>query len=172
MPVIRANRDSVDDRFSVLGFSIRTETPLYEVGIASDPELFKAVNRASRNRRNFYSSRAAGGVLRARRGEAVYLVPPDVMLNFVGQPKLYYGLATYADESGGTPNFVQSPTAGNMFVKLTGLTERGLRRLTGRPSGSTSYGANGTSLMWGGDAVNQPASDAPPLKTSSNGANG
>ena len=99
MPRIQANRDQVDDRFSVLGFTIRTESPLFEVAVATDPALFRADARGRRGRRNFYSSRAQG-VLRARRGEAVYLLPQDVLANFVGQPKLYFGLATYRD---GTP---------------------------------------------------------------------
>ena len=76
MPVIRVNRDAVDDRFSVLGFTVRTESPLFEIGIATDPALFRSENRSRRNRHNFYSSRA-NGVLRAHRGEAVYLVPPE-----------------------------------------------------------------------------------------------
>ena len=48
MPVIRANRDSIDDRFAVLGFSVRTESPLFEVGLATDPELFEPVGRGRR----------------------------------------------------------------------------------------------------------------------------
>jgi len=165
MPLIRANRESVDDRFSVLGFSVRTESPLYEVGIATDPALFDPRNRAQRTRRNFYSSRTMGA-LRARRGEAVYLVPPDVLANFVGQPKLYFGLATYREASGGVPDFVQPPSEGHMYVDLSRLTERGLRRLAGRASGPAGYGAvNGhdPSLDWGGDA--QPATAGPAVTT-------
>ena len=70
MPRIQANRDQVDDRFSVLGFTIRTESPLFEVAVATDPALFRADARGRRGRRNFYSSRAQG-VLRARRGAKV-----------------------------------------------------------------------------------------------------
>ena len=88
MPQIRANRESVDDRYSVLGFTIRTESPLFEVGIATDPALFQVANKSRRQRSNFYSSRV-GGSLRARRGEAVYLLPPQVLSNFVGNPKLW-----------------------------------------------------------------------------------
>ncbi|WP_169307264.1 papain-like cysteine protease family protein [Chitiniphilus eburneus] len=154
MPVIRANRESIDDRFSVLGFTIRTESPLFEVGIATDPELFKPERRGQRTRANFYSSRGAGGVIRARRGEAVYLVPPDVLSNFVGQPRLYFGLATYAEGSGGSPITVQAPSGGNMYVNIAGLSGRGLRRLVS-PAAPSAYGAtNGhdPSLEWGGDA--------------------
>lgn len=157
MPVISANRDSVDDRFSVLGFTIRTESPLFEIGIATDPELFKPENRQRRNRRNFFSSRA-GGVLRARRGEAVYLVPPEVMANFLGQSKLFFGLATYPEDSRGRPNAVQNPTSGSMFVNIAGLTERGLRRMTGRLQ--TGPAAN-ESLDWGGDALGTAAATSP-----------
>ena len=157
MPLIRANRESVDDRFSVLGFTVRTESPLFEVGIATDPALFRTENLSRRSRRNFYSSRSIGAI-RARRGEAAYLVPPDVLANFVGQSKLYFGLATYRENSGGVPDWVQAPTEGHMYVDVSGLTERGLRRLAGRPVASGAYGAgNGhdPSLDWGGDAQPQ-----------------
>ena len=127
MPRIHANRDTVDDRFSVLGFTIRTESPLYEVAVATDPALFRADARARRGRRNFFSSRAQGA-LRARRGEAVYLLPQDVLSHFVGQPRLYFGLATYKEGSTSQPDFVQAPTEGHMYVSMSGLTERGLRR--------------------------------------------
>jgi V8-like Glu-specific endopeptidase len=163
MPQIRANRETVDDRFAVLGFTVRTESPMFEVGIATDPALFRTENRPRRSRRNFYSSRSIGA-LRSRRGEAVYLVPPDVLANFIGQPKLYFGLATYRENSGGVPDSVQAPTAGNMYVDLRGLTERGLRRLARRPAGDGAYGAtNGhdPSLDWGGDAQPQSGEPAP-----------
>src|SRR4051812_2110532 len=103
MPRIQANRESIDDRFSVLGFTVRTESPLFEVGVATDPALFRVERRGQRNRRNFYSSRGIG-VIRARRGEAVYLVPPEVIANFVGQRRLYFGLATYRENSRGKPD--------------------------------------------------------------------
>jgi N-acetyl-anhydromuramyl-L-alanine amidase AmpD len=166
MPRIQANRNAIDDRFSVLGFSVRSESPLFEVGVATDPALFRADHKAARNRRNFFSSRAAG-VLRARRGEAVYLLPPDVLANFIGQPKLYFGLATFRDNSKGTPDSVQAPGAGSMYVNLGGLTERGLRRLTSSARVSSYGQANGRdpSLEWGGDAwPQQPASAAPSVR--------
>lgn len=157
MPRIQANRDAIDDRFSVLGFTVRTESPLFEVGIATDPALFRNDQRGQRNRRNFYSSRSIGA-MRAKRGEAVYLVPPDVLSNFVGQQRLYFGLATYLENSRGTPDFVQMPSAGNMYVNLAGLTERGLRRSMGSGRSSGVYGTNNgndESLKWGGDALPQ-----------------
>jgi N-acetyl-anhydromuramyl-L-alanine amidase AmpD/V8-like Glu-specific endopeptidase len=172
MPRIQANRDAIDDRFSVLGFTVRSESPLFEIGVATDPALFRADQRTARTRRNFFSSRGAG-VLRARRGEAVYLLPPDVLSNFVGQQKLYFGLATYPENSKGAPNYVQAPTAGNMYVNLAGLTERGLRRL-GSGARASSYGhVNGRdpSLDWGGDAWPQATTATPPNgKTNGKGA--
>jgi V8-like Glu-specific endopeptidase/cell wall-associated NlpC family hydrolase len=162
MPRIQANRDTIDDRFSVLGFTVRTESPLFEVAVATDPSLFKPENRARRARSNFFSSRAQG-VTRARRGEAVYLVPPDVLGNFVGQPRLYFGLATYRENSRGAPDFVQAPTDGSMYVGMGQLTERGLRRSVGTQTGLT-YGAPGgrdTSLDWGGDSTREAMAATP-----------
>ena len=158
MPRIHANRESVDDRFSVLGFTIRTESPLYEVAVATDPALFRADAKTRRGRRNFFSSRSQGA-LRARRGEAVYLLPQDVLANFIGQPKLYFGLATYREGSTSQPDYVQTPSDGNMWVGLTGLTERGLRRAVSSLSPSSYGTATGRdpSLEWGGDAIAQPA---------------
>ena len=176
MPRIQANRDTIDDRFSVLGFTVRTESPLFEVAVATDPNLFSTQNRTRRGHANFHSSRIHGAI-RARRGEAVYLVPPEVLANFIGQPKLYFGLATYRDGSGGVPDFVQAPTEGHMYVNLSGLTERGLRRLALRPSGSAYGAANGhdPSLDWGGDAQPQAAPAAPvapstPVARNANGS--
>lgn len=162
MPRIQANRDTIDDRFSVLGFTVRTESPLFEVAVATDPNLFKPENRARRARSNFFSSRAQG-VTRARRGEAVYLVPPDVLGNFVGQPRLYFGLATYRENSRGAPDFVQAPTDGSMYVGMGQLTERGLRRSASAQTGLT-YGTPGgrdVSLDWGGDATREAMAAAP-----------
>jgi len=163
MPRIQANRDTIDDRFSVLGFTVRTESPLFEVAVATDPNLFKPEHRSRRARANFYSSRAHG-VTRARRGEAVYLLPPDVLVNFVGQPRLYFGLATYRENTRGAPDFVQAPSDGSMYVGIGQLTERGLRRSAVAPVGS-SYGQNNgrdASLDWGGDFTPEPAATTAP----------
>jgi N-acetyl-anhydromuramyl-L-alanine amidase AmpD/V8-like Glu-specific endopeptidase len=156
MAVIRANRESIDDRFSVLGFTVRSELPLFEIAIATDPELLRPALRAKRTPGNFHTSR----LLRAspsQRGEAVYLVPPDVVARFVGQPRLYFGLATYRESDRSTPVSMRMPDRGTMYVSLSGLTERGLRRTvrsrSATTNGSTGYGGNGTELGWGGDAA-------------------
>ena len=127
MAVIRANSESINDRRSVLGFTIRSELPLFEIGLATDPELLRAENRGRRTHNNFYSSQLQR-VFAQQRNEAVYLVPPDVMARFIGQPRLYFGLATYRDNERTKPSSVQVPDRGNMYVSLAGLTERGLRR--------------------------------------------
>ncbi len=156
MAVIRANRESIDDRFSVLGFTVRSELPLFEIAIATDPELLRPELRAKRTSGNFHTSR----LLRAspsQRGEAVYLVPPDVVARFVGQQRLYFGLATYRESDRSTPVSMRMPDRGTMYVSLSGLTERGLRRTVRSRSatinGSTGYGGNGIELGWGGDAA-------------------
>lgn len=169
MPRIQANRDTIDDRFSVLGFTVRCESPLFEVAVATDPNLFKPENRGRRARANFYSSRAQG-VMRARRGEAVYLLPPDVLSNFVGQPRLYFGLATYRENSRGAPDYVQAPSDGSMYVSIGALTERGLRRSASAQIGS-SYGQNAgrdASLDWGGDATREATTAAVAATRSAN----
>lgn len=173
MPVIRANRDSVDDRFSVLGFTVRSESPIAEVIVTTDPALTQAQNRGRRAPGNFYSSRAAGGI-RVRRGEAVYLVPPEVLANFIGAKKLYFGLATYPEGARGKPDFVQAPTSGNLYVNLAGLTERGLRRLSSRTISAGNYSGAGSgadpSLEWGGDWFGDGSAAAPtPVKSNGNG---
>jgi len=156
MAVIRANRESIDDRFSVLGFTVRSELPLYEIAVATEPELLRPDQRARRTARNFYTSRLQR-VMGSQRGEAVYMVPPEAVARFIGQQRLYFGLATYRESDRNVPVSLRLPDRGTMYVGLTGLSERGFRRsLRGAPG--SSYGANGgTELGWGGDAAAQPA---------------
>lgn len=156
MAVIRANRESIDDRFSVLGFTVRTDLPLFEIGLATDPELLKAENQGRRTSRNFFTSQLlatgpAGNRYVPGGRESVYLVPPGVVARFVGQSRLYFGLATYQDKDRSRPISVKIPDEGRMYVSLSGLTERGLRR-TAR-NGANGYGGNGHALSWGGDAL-------------------
>lgn len=156
MALIRANRESINDRFSVLGFTVRTDLPLFEIGLATDPELLKAENQEQRTSRNFFTSQLlAAGPADNRYvpggRESVYLVPPSVVARFVGQSRLYFGLATYQDKDRSRPISVKIPDRGHMYVSLSGLSERGLRR-TAR-SGADDYGGNGRALSWGGDAL-------------------
>src|SRR5512139_2384975 len=102
---IRPNRLEVSDRFPMLGFTIRSEpgTRACEVAIATDPELFRPDAKGRRTRSNFYSSRSAGPIPLTG-GESVYVVAPEVLARFVGQERLYFGLATYAGDNGGAPS--------------------------------------------------------------------
>ncbi|MCF7220879.1 N-acetylmuramoyl-L-alanine amidase [Marilutibacter chinensis] len=154
MAVIRANRESIDDRFSVLGFTVRTDLPLFEIGLATDPELLRPENSGLRTTHNFFSSRllssgGGGGRYAAGGRESVYLVPPGVVARFVGQSRLYFGLATYQDKDRSRPISVKVPDAGHMYVSLSGLTERGLRRTARNGLGDS----NGHALTWGGDVL-------------------
>lgn len=156
MAVIRANRESIDDRFSVLGFTVRSELPLYEIAVATEPELLRPDQRARRTARNFFTSRLQR-VMASQRGEAVYLVPPDAVARFIGQQRVYFGLATYRESDRNVPVSLRLPDRGTMYVGLNGLSERGFRRsLRGAPG--SGYGANGgAELGWGGDAAAQPS---------------
>ncbi len=176
MAVIRANRESIDDRFSVLGFTVRSELPLFEIGLATDPELLKPESRAKRTPGNFFTSRLLRA-LPSQRGEAVYLVPPEIVARFVGQQRLYFGLATYRESDRSTPISLRMPDRGTMYVGLSGLSERGLRRTVRSGGGSTyggnGYGSNGAELGWGGDAAGAtppPSRDEDRATRAGNGA--
>lgn len=168
MTRIRANRESIDDRFSVLGFTVNADQPLYEIGLATDPELFRPEHRARRTAGNFYASPLQGT---RPRSDAVYLVPPSVVARFVGQPRLYFGVATYADNDRSRPITVRRPDGGHMYVSLRGLTERGLRRglRNGHAGTAASYGTPAPAPSWGGDAV-ADASATPARNGNANGA--
>ncbi|KAF1703637.1 hypothetical protein [Pseudoxanthomonas suwonensis] len=73
MAVIRANRESIDDRFNVLGFTVRSELPLFEIALATEPELLHPSQRQRRTPGNFFTSRLMR-VQPSPHGEAVYLV--------------------------------------------------------------------------------------------------
>jgi len=169
MTRIRAIRDSINDRFSVLSFGVRADHPLYEIGLATDPDLFKTENQARRTRSNFFASSLLSNSTTSG-GESVYLVPPQVVARFVGQPRLYFGVATFGENDRTRPITVRAPDRGTMYVSLSGLTERGLRRTArGASNGDAgSYGATRSTLTWGGDAVvNGNAASATPTANGS-----
>ena len=98
----------------MLGFTIRTDgsPQRAEIAIATDPNLFRAENKAGRTLSNFYSSRASGP-LPVPRGEAVYVVPADVLARFIGQERIYVALATTPERNGQTPNVDVMPSEGS-----------------------------------------------------------
>jgi len=150
--ILRPTRLEANDRFPMIGFTIRThgEPRRAEVVVGTDPELFTAAGKARRTPSNFYSSRAAGP-LTAARGEAVFILPPEVVARFVGAEKLYFGLAT-APASGPAAFVVDMmPTAASPYVSLRGLTGRSIRRMRVLPTRMRAD-APGT-LEWAGDAA-------------------
>lgn len=99
-PRIRANRQEVDDRFPVLGFTVDTRgLPWYEVILASSPSHFDPA-RAHERDASFYSSRADSGLISAE--STLYTVPSAVLKRFASGRSIYYTLVAYADrELGG-----------------------------------------------------------------------
>ncbi|MFZ5797123.1 MAG: hypothetical protein C4563_08540 [Desulfobulbus sp.] len=165
---IRPNRLEVNDRFPMLGFTIRTDgmPRRAEVAVATDFTLFQPERRTERTTNNFFSSRASGS-LSVPRGEAVYVLPSEVLARFIGAEKLYVALATIPEHNGTTPRVDVLPEEGSPYISLKGLTGRSLRRvrlLPNRQQLMAGYGANGASLEWAGDAAvpgMQPAAPPP-----------
>jgi hypothetical protein len=139
----------------MLGFSIRTDGPAQraEIVLASEPGLFGANGRARRTSANFFSSRGMGPVP-VISGEAMFVVPPEVLARFVGIEKLYFALAT-APEAGGPMQVAVKPTDDSPYISLRELTERSMRRvriLPNRQQRTAGYGNNGqAALEWAGD---------------------
>jgi V8-like Glu-specific endopeptidase len=165
----------VSDRFPVLGFIINTGgKPLFEVALTTDPGLLRSDRRGERTSGNFYSTRGQGP-LRADRGEALWLASAELG-RFVGQPKLFYALATFSDASRAQGDIQFLPTEASPWVSLRGLTGRGGRRATigpirtrGNRGGNAYGGAAPETLEWAGDAprpgaepVHSPSADTTP----------
>lgn len=168
---IRPNRQEVSDRFPMLGFTIRTdgESKRYEVAIAVDSTLFQPDAKSRRTMSNFYSSRA-GGLQPIDRGEAVYVLPPDVLSRFVGNEKLFYALATYSN--GDTaPELSSVPSGMSPYISLRSLSGRSLKRigiLPSRQRAASSYGG-GNELEWAGDTAMPGTQPAAPTPAPTNG---
>jgi hypothetical protein len=162
------NRKSIDDKFPVLGFTIKTGgLPYYEVIVTTKKELFAPDRASSRNSQNFYSSRQENNLLlQTNSNDSVYIVPASVLNNFA-QTKpsdIYFTLIAYqtADGSGGicasnieslhydapSVSVAQSFT-GQTLSKGLGVSADSLRRLT--YSSATSYQPTMFSL-----AANEP----------------
>jgi N-acetyl-anhydromuramyl-L-alanine amidase AmpD len=142
----------------MLGFTIKTdgEGKRYEVVVASDVALFKFDAKPKRTTGNFYSSRGAG-LQPAERGEAVYVLPPEVLARFVGKEKLYYALATYPNGKTSAPEITNLPSEGSAYVNLRGLTGRSLKRVRVLPSRQRAAAGysnpSGSELEWAGDTA-------------------
>ncbi len=179
--MIRPNRLEVSDRFPILGFTVQTgaSPKWFEIAIASDLKLFHAEAKAQRTHANFYSTRAAGP-LAAERGEAVYLVPPEVLKRFAGQSKVYFGLATFADPSRSNTDSVRMPSEGSPYINIAALTGRASRRMMAVPHPHNGRSANGNGysamsaqeLEWAGDAAQPGMQAISPTTTVAPPANG
>jgi N-acetyl-anhydromuramyl-L-alanine amidase AmpD len=150
---LRPTRLDVTDRYPMLGFTIRTDSPprVAEVVLASHPSLL--TGRQGRTAANFFSSREQG-LLTIDKREAVYVVPPEVMARLVSADKLYFALATATPgKDDWTVDLL--PSEASPFVSLKGLTDRALKRVRMFPSRRTSrrYGATAPApgLEWAGD---------------------
>jgi hypothetical protein len=159
MPSITATRPVLEERFPVLGFTVRTgvSPSWFEVALATDPSLFGPEGRSKRTPQNFYSSRA-GGPLPAPRGEAVYLVPADVAARFAGQGRLYYQLAVAptADLAGAQPVVLPAGLVPSISISrtFTGRSRRLQIAIRGGVGAREGYGQVGPdSLTWAGDAA-------------------
>jgi hypothetical protein len=166
--VIRSNRAEVSGRFPLLGFTVRTgANPFFEVAMATDPTLF--TDKARRTANNFYSTRALGP-LPADGDESIYLVPDEVLRRFVGQERIYYAIATFADRTRAKADVAVIAPDAAPFVSISrSFTGRMLRQTVGAGAvtgGSTgAYGSqNGASLEWAGDAPRPGAEPASPSK--------
>lgn len=159
---ISPNRISISDRYPMLGFTIRSHgTPqLAEVTLATDPALFR--NAGQRSADNFFST-ASMGPLQIMDGEAVYVVPAEVLARFVGKEKLYFALATRSADQATGYHVQVMPDADSVYISLVGLTGRSLRRVRTFPHRGQplpGYGSDGQAgLSWAGDSA-QPGAEA------------
>jgi len=152
---IRPTRNEVSRSFPVLGFTIRTgqQHSTYEVVLATEPALMRPAGKSARTSQTFWSSRERGS-LPAPRGEAVFLVPPDVLARFAGGDRLYYGIAVFSDSEPNQPKLVLPPEGAAPYVVLSKSFDGRTRRLgTGSlPSNAPGYGRNAPEyLTWAGD---------------------
>jgi hypothetical protein len=152
---IRPNRLSISDRFPMLGFTIRTDgTPQRaEITVATDPALFD--NLEGRMPDTFFST-GSQGPLQVTGGEAVYVLPPEVLSRFIGKERLYFALATAPAANGGAYNVQVRPNKDSVYISLAGLTGRSLRRVRMFPhrtvAGRQGFDDHGApALTWAGD---------------------
>jgi len=106
---IIANRQQIDNRFPVLGFTVKTGgLPYYEVIVTTEKRLFPPASAPDRTSRNFFSSRQINNHLQKTDGnDSVYIVPSSVLDSFAqADPKpsaIYFTLIAYQDETGAGP---------------------------------------------------------------------
>jgi hypothetical protein len=147
---IRPNRQQVNDKFPVVGFTVKTGgLPYFEVIVTIDKQLFAPDKAAARNASNFFSSHQPGNQLQnANSNDSVYIVPAAVLNSFAqNNPKpsaIYYTLIAYPDQSGSggvyahsietlltsAPSISLAPDfTGQTLSKVLGINADSLRRV-------------------------------------------
>ncbi len=164
---IQAIRLDVTDRFPMVAFRIRADGDprQAEVAIGTDPGLFTSEGKKNRTAANFYSTHGNGGLRFAGR-EASFTLPPEVLARFIGNERLYFGLATAAAD--GAMKVAVTPTEASPYISIKGLTYHSMARvrvLPNRQQRVAGYGGNGQAqLEWAGDIA------APGMEPVANGA--
>jgi hypothetical protein len=150
---ITANRQHVDRRFPVLGFTIDTgRLPYFEVLLTTDRKLFDPAHASARTSATFYASRQDAGLQRADDGNAIWLAPSGTIRAFASAGRVYYTAIAYADERGTNPVLAQplSELASDApFVSLSSdlASSQALSTILGVPLHRLSRGGT-TSLSY------------------------
>jgi uncharacterized protein YycO len=156
---IQANRQEINRSFGIAGFTIRTglSPSWFEVVTTTDWRLLLRDSKPQRTANNFYSSRALGP-LPAPGGEAVYLLPPQVLSRFAGQEKLYYTIAVFSDPDRRDPRVITQISEGMPYIRISkSFTGQTLRQMVGVPNsqggltGNNYNAVSQESLAWAGD---------------------
>jgi hypothetical protein len=143
-PSIRANRQQIDDRFPVLGFTVATGgLPFYEVVLATEARLFDPRASAERKAANFFSSRESGELCPA--AHEIYTAPAEALQRLAGARTIFYTVIAYADAKGNGAVPALDPAAlateapsvtvaagfkGASTASLFGVSLENLRRVT------------------------------------------
>jgi hypothetical protein len=107
---VTANRQHIDNRFPVLGFTVDSgDLPYFEVLLTTDRSLFDPANAGKRTATNFYASRQDSGLIRADGQASVYLTPTTVLRSFAPASSIYYTAIAYASQDGRGPVFAHAP---------------------------------------------------------------
>lgn len=189
------NRRQIDNKFPVLGFTVKTGgLPYFEVIVTIDKRLFAPDKAAERNSANFFSSRQppANQLQSTNSNDSVYIVPASVLNSFAqNNPKpsaVYYTLIAYQDASGNGAAFAHSvetlvgnapsidvaPTfTGQTLSKVLGISADSLRRVESYAASASftpAYQASGNQFSRAAEADEGEAEDGYSLLNSQSGA--
>jgi hypothetical protein len=156
---IRPNQQQVNNKFPVVGFTVKTGgLPYFEVIVTIDKQLFAPDKLSARNASNFFSSRQppSNQLQSTNSNDSVYIVPAAVLNSFAqNNPKpsaIYYTLIAYQDAGGNggvyahsietlvssAPSINIAPDfTGQTLSKVLGISADSLRRVE-----TYTYGAS------------------------------